>query len=71
MGCLLGIFTARSDTGTALSARVSFSPCVSFVPPWLSIRMYHLGRGTNNWPTGGRSSETLSHSIEMNNNIGC
>jgi hypothetical protein len=34
------------------------------IPPWLSIAMYHMGM--NNSPVGGRSSETYSHHIDVN-----
>jgi hypothetical protein len=44
-----------------------FSP-VSIIPPGLILTLGISLRGTNNRPVGGRSSETLSHSIDMNNN---
>jgi hypothetical protein len=42
-----------------------FSP-VNIIPPSLSVLVYRLGM--NNRPIGGRSSETSSHPIDMNNN---
>jgi hypothetical protein len=42
-----------------------FSP-VNIIPPLLSVLVYRLGM--NNMPVGGRSSETSSHLINMNNN---
>jgi hypothetical protein len=42
-----------------------FSP-VSIIPLWISLLIYHLG--LYNRHVGGRSSETSSHSIDMNNN---
>jgi hypothetical protein len=43
-----------------------FSP-VNIIPPWLSTLIYNLGM--NNTSVGGRSSETYSHAIEMNNSF--
>jgi hypothetical protein len=57
----------QSDTGRALSKRCSISP-VSIIPPWALILIYHPGM--SNRPVGGRSSETWSHPIDMNNDNG-
>jgi hypothetical protein len=46
--------------------RVLLFPPVSIIPPRLSIQS-HNTRGMNNRPVSGRSSETLSHPIDMNN----
>jgi hypothetical protein len=42
-----------------------FSPVNLIIPPQLSILIYHLGDADR--PVGGRSSETLSYPIDMNN----
>jgi hypothetical protein len=39
---------------------------VIIIPPWLHT---YIICGMNNSPVGGRSSETSSHPIDMNNNI--
>jgi hypothetical protein len=49
---------------TRLSQISSVFP-VNIIPPRLSIFMYYLG--VNNSLVGGRSSETSSHHIDMNN----
>jgi hypothetical protein len=40
---------------------------VNVIPPWLSVLIYNLGM-KNNGTAGGRSSETSSHFIDMDNN---
>jgi hypothetical protein len=40
---------------------------VSIIPLWLSVLMYYLGN--ENTAVDGRSSETWSHPIDMNNNL--
>jgi len=44
--------------------RVLLFSSVNIIPLWLSIFIC----GMNNRPVGGRSSETSSHPIDMNNN---
>jgi len=45
--------------------RVMWISPVSIIPQSLSVLAYHLGR--NKRPVGGCSSETQSHTIDMNN----
>jgi hypothetical protein len=54
----------QSDSGTGFVRVLRFSH-VNVIPPWLSTPIYHLGM--INKPVGGRSSDTQSHSIDMNN----
>jgi hypothetical protein len=53
----------QNYTGTGYPSSSSVSP-VNNIPPWLSMLVYHLG--DKNRPFGGHSSETYSHSIDMN-----
>jgi hypothetical protein len=62
----VGLVVDKVATGTGFSPNSSVSP-VNIIPPWLSTLVYHLGM--NNRPVSGRSSETESRTIDMNNKI--
>jgi hypothetical protein len=59
----VGFVVDKVTLGQVLLRALRFPP-VSIIPRWLSILVYNLGM--NNEPVRGRSSETLSHSIDMN-----
>jgi hypothetical protein len=54
------LFEPRSVRMGFVADRASSFFSVNKIPPWLSIHIYHL-------QDGGRSSETLSHPIDVNN----
>jgi hypothetical protein len=62
----VGLVVDKVVTGIDFSPNSSVSP-VNIIPPWLSTLVYHLG--INNRPVSGRSSETQSRTIDMNNKI--
>jgi hypothetical protein len=60
-----GICSGQSGSRTGFSQSSSVCP-ISIISPRFSILIY-ITRGMNNRPVGGRSSETSSHPIDMNN----
>jgi hypothetical protein len=56
----------QSGTGIGFLRVLRFSPVI-IIPLCLFMLIYHLG-DMNNRPVGGRSSETLPYSMDLNNN---
>jgi hypothetical protein len=61
-----GICVDRVALGQCFLRVVRFSP-VTVISLWLSTLLY-IRWGMNNRPVSGRSSETKSHPIDVNNN---
>jgi hypothetical protein len=61
----VGFVVDKVALGHDLLRVLRLSP-VDIIPPWLFVLIYHLGM--NNRLVGGRSSETWSQLIDMDNN---
>jgi hypothetical protein len=69
--CVRAWISVCAVCGGKSGTRTSFSSSSSILPYQYhsTVALHtHIIWGVNNKPVGGRNSETLSHSIDMNNN---